>query len=67
MIGQGAPFDGILSKPEQLKRPRPGWYRGVRLQRSVAPPRMPLRSLPEAVEHAIRKNLLELVRDGLDG
>jgi hypothetical protein len=67
MAGQGAPSDGILSKLEQQNRPRPGWYRGVRLQSPVAPPQMPLRLLREAVENAIRKNMPKLARGDLDG
>jgi len=64
MVGQRAPSDGMQSRGEQLKRSadrfRPGWYRGVRLQRPVSPPRMPL----EAV--AVRRNLTKLARDGSD-
>ena len=63
MAGQHAPSDGILLKSGQLKRPRAGWYRGVRLQPPVAPPWMPLHLLRDAVEHAIRKNLPKLARD----
>jgi hypothetical protein len=62
--GQGEPSDGILSRPEQSKRPRPGWYRGVKLQPPVAPPQMPLHVLQEAVEHAVRKNEPTLARYG---
>ena len=46
--------------------PRPGWYRGVRLQRPVSQPRMPLHLLQAAVDNAIRRNLTKLARDGLD-
>ena len=66
MAGQGEPSDGILSKPEQPTRPRPGRYRGVKLQPPVAPPQMPLHLLQEAVEYAIRKNMAKLARPSID-
>lgn len=57
MADQHAPSDGILSKPGNLNRARPGWYRGIRLQRHPIPPRIPLPLLKSAVRNAVRKNL----------
>ncbi|MFC3068424.1 hypothetical protein [Phenylobacterium soli] len=48
--------------------PRPGWYRGVKLQAPVRPPTMPLANLRAAVEAAIEKNKQYLrSRDGGQG
>jgi hypothetical protein len=68
MASQGAPSDGIQATGDELRRSaarvRPGWYRGVRLQRPVSPPSIPLRQLQEAVERAIRANVTTLARGG---
>lgn len=64
MASQGAPSDGMQAKGEQSVAPRPGWYRGVKLQRPVSPPRTPLHQLQGAVEQAVRKNLKKLACDG---
>ena len=66
MAGEGAPFDGRQTMRELTVAPRPGWYRGVRLQRPVSQPRMPLHLLQAAVDNAIRRNLTKLARDGMD-
>ncbi len=40
----------------QVRRARPGWYRGLKLQKPVARPVTPLPRLRAAVTEAVRKN-----------
>lgn len=56
MSSQGARSDGMQTNGERAVGPRRGWYRGVKLQWPVSPPRLPLRQLQEAVEQAVRRN-----------
>jgi len=58
----GGMNDGIRSIRHRSSA-RPGWYRGVKLQRPVSPPRIALQDLQDAVESAVRKNLSLLKRD----
>lgn len=66
MASRGARSDGMGNKGKRPVVPRPGWYRGVKLQRPVSPPRMPLHRLQGAVEQAVRRNLEKLAGDASD-